>query len=132
MTQNYLSTNFQKKYCESYWGTCENFGQAEIFANRNSFVTQLNVEKYLSITSCEQEKSLNKIFGLKDNNGETLKDFNRDHIEYYESKNKTTICIFSNGHGEISDEIFNLIGKNGYFEIPPMYDTSQRTFMKIV
>jgi hypothetical protein len=137
MSQNYELTDYPKIYGETYWGNGASFGEAEIIANRNEFVTKNDVDKYYSIPSCNKERSLNKIFDLKDKDGQILKNFRRDHIEYYKTKknhnsDKTTICIFSNTNSQVSEEIFNLIETNGYIEIPPMYDTTQRTFMKVV
>jgi hypothetical protein len=137
MSQNYELTDYPKKYSDTYWGNGANVREAEIFANRNAFITKNNVDKYYSILSCNKERSLNKIFDLKDKDGQPVKNFRRDHIEYYKTKKnhnsvKTTICIFSQTNSQVSYEIFNLIEINGYSEIQPMYDTTQRTFMKVV
>jgi len=128
---NYASkTDFNKIYCECYWGRfplIDHNGynqnpEKEICDNRNAFAIEYKLKKSISyvIKGC---RAIKNIFN------HTLDEIARqgayvDHIEYYDT-GYSVICVTSH---HCSDEIEKIWIKYGFHKIPPIYSIGQTSF----
>ena len=141
----YTYTKNPEVFKRCYWGN--NRGgdiSDEIIKNRNDFVEKYNLSTRKWNRSGRKERTHFEILHNKQKQyvkpskdytiymmtGEN-QEFRRDHREYYHTKTnpKTLIGVFSMN---TSDDDHKLILSTGYEEIPPIYATGQRTYIKIV
>jgi hypothetical protein len=140
--QYFEYTRHKKIYKDAYWGHNrlreEDLGEdrkphderfLNVIANRDKFVTEKNIDRYYSVA--RNRVSICREFAIKITLGcENVPSYDiRDHIEYYKCKDKSIICIFSQGISN-DDETLQLIYSHGYTMIEPLYSTDQKTFMK--
>lgn len=140
----YTYTKYPKVFARCYWGNHRGCLDDEIIRNRNNFVEKYDLSSRKWRRSGRKERTHFDILYNKDNQyvkpskdytiymmtGKN-KELRLDHREYYHTKTnpKTLISVFSM---HTSNDMHELILSSGYEEIPPIYATDQRTYIKIV
>ncbi len=112
MTRNFSKTNYPEIYRKTYWGHNVDEQPGPILENRNSFINEYNIKKYISI---DAKKYVRKIFDSV---------IGCDHPELYLTKENNLILIMSlyELHRVIQDwEI-----------IKPLYSRGVPTYMKMI
>jgi len=127
-------TKYSKLYSNVYWGNNRfNINDHEhyqsIFENRNTFKTQY----YIKSACLRLNKKIRARAQILTNDGKfdwgsIYPDDIRDHIEYYKTEDGKILTIFS--RDVIDDDLHNHILGHGYTLIDPLYDTSQKTYLK--
>ena len=86
MTHNFSKTNYPEIYTKTYWGHNSGINEqviGPIVENRNSFISEYNIKKYVSI---DTKKYVRKIFDSV---------VGCDHPELYLTKENNLILIMS-------------------------------------
>jgi hypothetical protein len=122
-------TIYPKIYKKTYWGQyAETYSQCvehKAIENRNKFVEEYDIDKYIKNTRI-MTKKLEKRFSV-------INEPNMRHFEVYSLKNKKGyIGLYSPYNSFNDDEYhFNIIN-SGYTEIYQLYAKNARSYIKIV
>lgn len=135
MTYLYSLLENEKIGKQTYWGnfktdsfTPETIAQNVL--NRNNFYNEFKVSSCSSDSKFPQKKlNLLHIDDLIVVGKYHIEHSIADHREYYKTKDKKCIFLFSNYHYKDND--INILLNNGYSEYPSFYGDC-RTFYKIV
>lgn len=117
----YTHTNYPKIFNQTYWGAFDNSKnrlEEEIIENRNKFISTYNIKDIKP-----KSKVPDYINKFIDRNVYRF----LDHTEVYITKDNNYVAI-SSPYSDINSEHI----ENGWTEIPALYNTSAKTFMKLI
>lgn len=117
----YTHTNYPKIFNQTYWGAFDNSKnrlEDEIIENRNNFISAYNIKDIKAKSKVPEY--INKFI---DRNVYNF----LDHTEVYITKDNNYVAISSPYSDMNSDHV-----NNGWTEIPALYNTSTKTFMKLI
>lgn len=131
----YTLLNNEKIGKQTYWGNfkTDSFTPDTIeqnVINRNNFYNEFKISSHSSPSKFTQKKlKLFHIDKLIEIEGYNISSSFIDHREYYKTKDKKCILLFSNSYYKDGEIVILL--NNGYKEYPSLYGNC-RTFYKIV
>jgi hypothetical protein len=120
-------TRYPKIFERSYWGRYTQELEIEreqvirVGLNRNKFVEMYNIKSIRCKVARKKETEFEVII-----NGHDV----RDHIEYYMTKDKQTVSLFSTDC--IDDNKHKILLDKGYLLFDPLYTMSDKTYIKII
>jgi hypothetical protein len=117
----YTHTNYPKIFNQTYWGAFDNSKnklEEEIIENRNKFIRTYNIKDIKS--KSKVPAYINKFI---DRNAYPF----LDHTEVYITKDNNYVAI-SSPYADINSEHI----ENGWTEIHALYNTSAKTFIKLI
>lgn len=127
-----------KIFSNCYWGyfrtnKYELETLKEICKNRDELVETFNIKSYITKSIPKQKIKEVVIEKQTDIFGNILDtSLKRDHIEYYITKQKQILSVFSMFINDDDKELLDLIQKRGYREFKPIYWKDQKTFVKLI
>lgn len=118
-------TAYPKKYEGSYWGNFPVIPETNIVENRNNFITDFNIDKFVKHMRKYIRKADKVIIPFE-------KKIYFDHYELYSiNDSKTLLAVISPYNGAI-EEIKEQIIADDWTEIYPIYSNQSVSFIKYI
>ena len=105
----------------------------EICKNRDELVEIFNIKSYYRKPIPKRKIKEVVVLEQRDIFGNILDTcYGRDHIEYYLTKEKQILAVFSMYVKDDDNQTLDLIKSKGYKEFKPIYWKDQKTFIKLI
>jgi hypothetical protein len=124
-TSFYQYTEYPKIYEGSYWGNFDSKPEDNIANNRNSFITDYNIKKYVKHMS-RYGKKIEKYM-------KQYSWFNGRHLELYSiNDSKTLLALYSPYDAYHNKDYKQQVIADGWTEIYPLYSNTAVSFVKYI